>query len=89
MKELNYELKTREGKHRKHKEVIFDPYKNKGIYIDHLSNKNKKKEYDLPGPVFDPLSSFYYVRSLSIVFGKSVFVTIFDIKKSGMSRCRC
>ena len=82
LKELNYELKTREGSHRKHKEVIFDPYKNKGIYIDHLSKKkNKEKEYDLPDPVFDPLSSFYYVRSLTLVVGKSVFVTVFDSKK--------
>jgi Protein of unknown function (DUF3108) len=79
MKQLSYKLKTREGKHRKHKEVIFDPYKNKGVYIDYLSNK--KKEYDLPSPVFDPLSSFYYVRSLNLVVGKSVFVTIFDSKK--------
>jgi hypothetical protein len=81
VKQLNYELKTREGKHRKHKEVIFDPYKNKGTYIDHLSKKNKEKEYDLPHPVFDPLSSFYYVRSLNLVVGKSVFVTVFDSNK--------
>ena len=82
LKELNYELKTREGSHRKHKEVIFDPSQKKGIYIDHLSKKkNKQKEYDLPDPVFDPLSSFYYVRSLNLVVGKSVFVTVFDSKK--------
>jgi hypothetical protein len=79
MKQLNYKLNTREGKHRKNKEVIFDPYKNKGVYIDHI--RNEKKEFDLPDPIFDPLSSFYYVRSLNLVVGKSVFVTVFDSKK--------
>ena len=79
MKQLDYKLDTREGKHRKNKEVLFDPNKNKGTYIDYLSHE--RKEFDLPEPIFDPLSSFYYVRSLNLVVGKSVYVTVFDSKK--------
>lgn len=76
---INYRLKIREGKHRRDKEVVFDPRSSKALYVDYLSNE--RKEIDVPFPVFDPLSSFYYLRGLHLEVGRPVFVTIFDSKK--------
>jgi len=76
---VNYRMKIREGRHRKDKEVIFDSDKNTAIYIDHLNNE--KKEFDLPLPIFDPLSGFYQVRRLKLAVGETVYVTVFDSKK--------
>jgi hypothetical protein len=78
-KPVNYRLKIREGRHRKDKEVTFDHDNGKAIYIDYL--ENEKKEFDMPTFVFDPISSFYYLRNLKLVVGESVYVTIFDSKK--------
>jgi hypothetical protein len=78
-KPLNYRLRIREGKHSKDKEVIFDPDNSRATYIDHL--KNVKKEFDVPEFSFDPLSGFYYLRTLRLEVGKPVYVTIFDSKK--------
>lgn len=76
---LNYRIRLREGRHRKNKEVVFDHKSGKVTYIDHL--KNKMKEFNLPAFVFDPLSSFFYVRTMKLRVGESVFITIFDSKK--------
>lgn len=76
---VNYRLKIREGRHRRDKEVIFKHNTGKALYIDHLNNE--KQEFDVPFFIFDPLSSFYYLRTLNLVVGKPVYVTIFDSKK--------
>jgi hypothetical protein len=76
---FNYRLKIREGRHRRDKEVIFDSNNNKAIYIDHLGKE--KKEFDVPASIFDPISSFYYIRTLNLMVGAPVYVTIFDSKK--------
>lgn len=75
----NYRMKIREGRHRRDKEVFFNHKNNKAHYIDYL--KNEKKEFVVPPAVFDPISSFYYLRTLKLVAGGSVYVTIFDSKK--------
>ena len=74
-----YRLKIREGRHRRDKEIIFDHDKRTAIYIDHL--KNERKSFDVAPPVFDPLSGFFYLRSLPLSVGEPVFLTIFDSKK--------
>jgi hypothetical protein len=76
---LQYRIKIREGKHRRDKEVIFDRSNNKAKYRDYL--KNEKKDFDVPPSVFDPISSFYYLRTLKLTVGEPVYVTIFDSKK--------
>lgn len=76
---VQYKIKIREGRHRKNKEVIFDQENSKAVYIDYLDNE--RKEFDLIAPVFDVLSSFYYIRTLDLEVGKSVYVTVFDSKK--------
>lgn len=76
---LTYRLKLSEGRQRKDKEVTFDRGKGKAYYIDHL--ENERKEFDLPGDVFDPLSSFYQIRSMHLEVGKPAYIRIFDSKK--------
>lgn len=75
----NYRIKTREGSHRRYNEVIFDREKRRAFFINHLDGKNKHT--DIEENTFDPLSCLYYVRTLKIETGKSVFVDIFDSKK--------
>ena len=75
---VNYRLRIREGRHRRDKEVIFNSG-NKVTYIDHINKE--KHSFDVPSLIFDPLSSFYYLRTLKLVVGKPVYVTIFDSKK--------
>jgi hypothetical protein len=75
----SYRLKLREGKHRKDKEVIFDHEKNRAKYVDHLGEEYK--EIDVPPLVFDPISSFFYLRTLRLVVGEPVYITMFDSKK--------
>jgi len=76
---LTYRLKLSEGRHRKDKEVIFDSARSKAFYIDYLDDE--RKEFDLPGAVFDPLSSFYRIRGMHLEVGKSAYIRIFDSKK--------
>jgi hypothetical protein len=76
---VKYRLRIREGRHRRDKEIIFDRNRNKAKYIDHMNHE--KKEFAVPLPVFDPLSGFFRLRSLGLVVGKSVYVTIFDSRK--------
>jgi len=76
---VKYRIKIREGKHRRDKEVIFDRTAGKAKYIDHINNE--KKDFDVPVSVFDPISSFYHLRTLKLTDGESVYVTIFDSKK--------
>jgi hypothetical protein len=76
---VQYRIKIREGKHRRDKEVVFDRSNNKAKYRDYLTNE--KKEFDVPPSVFDPISSFYYLRTLKLTVGEPVYVTIFDSKK--------
>jgi len=74
-----YRIRIREGRHRRDKEVVFDHKTKKATFRDYIDNE--KKDFDLPATVFDPISSFYYLRTLKLEPGKSVYVTVFDSKK--------
>jgi len=76
---LHYHIRIREGRHRRNKEVAFDQPRRKAFYSDLIDKE--KKEIDLKNDVFDALSSFYYVRTLTLEVGKSVFVDVLDSKK--------
>ncbi|MGD0883772.1 MAG: DUF3108 domain-containing protein [Thermodesulfovibrionales bacterium] len=76
---VNYKLKIREGRRRKNKEVIFARDASKAIYIDYLNGE--KKAFDVPSVVFDPLSSFFHLRTRDLEVGKSVYVPVFDNRK--------
>jgi hypothetical protein len=75
----NYRLKLREGRHRRDKEVIYHHEQKKAVFIDHLDND--RKEFAISEHAFDPLSVLYYVRTLKLEVGKSVYMDIFDSKK--------
>lgn len=76
---VNYKINLSEGRNRKKKEVIFDYRHMKALSIDHLDKK--RAEVEIPARIFDSLSSFYYVRTLNLEVGRSVFVTVFDNNK--------
>jgi len=75
----NFRMKVREGRHRKDKEIIFEHGKGRARYIDHLSGENTSVE--IGGHTYDSYSSFYYVRTLPLEVGKSVFVSVLDNKR--------
>jgi hypothetical protein len=76
---VHYRISLREGKNKRNKEVIFDHGRRMASCIDHL--RHEKKDCELPSPAFDPLSSFYFLRTLPLEVGKSVFVAVFDNRK--------
>jgi hypothetical protein len=76
---IRYRVKIREGKHRRDKEVIFDHGKGKVLYFDYRNDE--EEEFKVPSPVFDPVSGFYYFRTLDLVVGEPVYITVFDNKK--------
>ena len=75
----NFRMKVREGRHRKDKEIIFDHGKGKARYIDHINGDNAVIE--IGGRTYDTYSSFYYLRTLPLEVGKSVFVSVLDNKQ--------
>jgi hypothetical protein len=74
-----YRMKIREGSHRRDKELIFDHKVKKAQYIDHL--KGTRESIDILDNTYDAYSSFFYLRTMKLEVGKSVFVNILDNKK--------
>jgi hypothetical protein len=75
----SYRIKIREGNYRRNKEVVFDNTRHRASFTDHLSGE--KKEIEIRDNTLDPLSSFYYIRTLKAEVGKSIYVDILDNKK--------
>lgn len=75
----NYRVRIREGSHRRNKEVVFDSLNHRAYFTDHLSGE--KKDVEIRDKTFDPLSSFFYIRTLKPQVGKSVYVEVLDNKK--------
>lgn len=75
----HYRVHIREGRHRREKEVTFEHDRQKAFYTDHL--KGEKREIDIEKNTLDPLSAFYYIRTLRMEVGKPLFVKLFDSKK--------
>ncbi|RQW78058.1 MAG: DUF3108 domain-containing protein [Geobacter sp.] len=74
-----FRMKVREGNHRRDREIIFDHAGGKARFIDHLGGE--KKEVEIGKNTYDPYSSFYYMRTLPLEVGKSIFVSVLDNKK--------
>lgn len=77
---FNYRIKLREGKYRRDKEVILDHAAKKATYINHISGE--RLSFAISESAMDPLSCFYYIRTLPLEVGRSVYVDVFDNKKS-------
>ncbi len=76
---ITYNMKIHEGKTRRDKEITFDHAKKTALYVDRMNGE--KKSFDIEKDTLDTLSSFYYLRSMPLEIGKSVFVTVFDGKR--------
>lgn len=76
----SYIMKTREGSHRRDREIQFNHAKGIAYYKDNLNGE--KSELPIAVATLDTLSSFYFVRTLKLEVGKSVFLTILDNKKT-------
>jgi hypothetical protein len=75
----HFRMKVREGSHRRDREIIFDQKNRKAEYIDHIGGE--KATIDILQNTYDPYSSFYYLRTMKLEVGKSVFVNMLDNKK--------
>ncbi len=75
----NYRVRIREGRYRRNKEVVFDCANRRASFTDHLTGE--KKNIGILDNTFDPLSSFFYVRTLKAEVGRSVYVDVLDSKK--------
>ncbi len=62
-----YEKNVREGNYRAHKVVVFDQVNHLAVYPD-------GKQIPVPEGVQDVLSSLYYIRTLHLKVGNSVFI---------------
>ena len=72
----HYRMRTREGGRRKDREIIFDHARGQAVYKDNLDGR--KIDVAIHGNTYDAYSSFYYVRTLPLEVGKSVYVSILD-----------
>jgi hypothetical protein len=75
----HFRMKVREGSHRRDREIIFDHKNRKAQYVDHIGGG--KATIDILQNTYDAYSSFFYVRTLKLEVGKSVFVNMLDNKK--------
>lgn len=75
----DYRVKIHEGRQQRDKEFVMDHVVKKVTYINYLSKE--KKVFDINESTLDPLASFYFVRTLPLEVGKSVFIDLFDSKK--------
>lgn len=75
----DYRIIIHEGRQKRDKEFIMDHSEKKVTYINYLAKE--KKEFSINKSTLDPLSSFYYVRTLPLEVGESVFIDVFDSKK--------
>lgn len=74
-----YRVKISEGKNKKDREIVFNQASKKVTHIDHRAKE--KEDFDITRLTFDPLSAFFFVRTLPLEVGKPVHVDIFDNKK--------
>lgn len=75
----NFRMTISEGNHRRDREIIFNHGKKQALFIDHRSGE--KAEVAIGADTYDTYSSFYYVRRMALVPGKSVYISILDNKE--------
>ncbi|MDA8326759.1 MAG: DUF3108 domain-containing protein [Nitrospiraceae bacterium] len=81
---MSYRVTSHEGKHVKDLGLLFagNDGRKMTAFIDYMGGSDKReKDFKTPTGVMDPLSSFFFVRTLPLVVGKPVYVTIFDDEK--------
>ncbi|MBI5198796.1 MAG: DUF3108 domain-containing protein [Nitrospirae bacterium] len=71
-------IKQREGNYRSDKEIVFDQEMAKAVFI----KDGKSQTFKVSPKVQDALSSFYYLRTLDLKVGNTVYIKIFDNGKN-------
>jgi len=71
-----YRMQTREGRHRRDREITFEQEKGTARYHDRRSGD--RRDIPITAPTYDVYGSFYYVRYLPLEVGKPATVTILD-----------
>ena len=74
-----YHQRTREGSYRALREARFYPQALKVATKDFL--KKTETTHSISSNTFDSLSGIYYIRSLELVPGQSVYVDIYDCRR--------
>ncbi|MCL4491654.1 MAG: DUF3108 domain-containing protein [Nitrospirae bacterium] len=76
----SFKIRQKEGKYRSDKETIFDSVNKRVTFSNHL--KGTKDEHSVNQSVlWDVISGFYHLRTLSFDIGKTVYIDIFDSNK--------
>lgn len=76
---LNYRIRIHEGRQQRDKEFIMDHVSGKVACINYLTKE--RKEFGINEFTLDPLSTFYFIRTLPLEVGNSVFIDVFDSDK--------
>ena len=72
----SYIINTTEGSKHRNESTYFDFKTGKADFSDH---KHKRYAiYNIPEPIYDPLSALYRARVMELEVGKSVYIPIFD-----------
>jgi hypothetical protein len=74
-----YHMETREGKHHRDREIRFE---GNGTALFHDRRSGERLTLTIPPLTFDIYGGFYYLRSLPLEPGTSVFVNILDGKET-------
>ncbi len=75
-----FRIKQHEGKYRSDKDTVFDAEDKEITFYNYLSNK--MEEHSIMGGLpWDVLSGFYYLRTLPLAEGQTVYIDIFDSGK--------
>lgn len=83
---VHYEKDNREGRHTKKETIAFDWEKNCAVYSK--QDEDKKKSLTLLDGSFDPLSAFYFTRTLEFDVGQQLERPVTDGRKNVVGRMR-
>lgn len=84
---LEFRKTLSEGRYRADEKMTYDYEKNK-VYYESLKN-GSKKEIDIPGPVQDFLSAFFWFRMQDVQVGESVSTTVNGEEKNWDLKIHC
>ena len=76
----DFRIKQHEGRYRSDKETIFDAAGRKVTYFDY--RKKTRDDHAFANPaLWDVISGFYFLRTLPLIVGNTVYIDIFDSNK--------
>lgn len=73
-----FRLRQREGSYKSDKEIIFDQVNARAVF----TKDGRSEKFDVFPKVQDALSAFYYLRTLDLKVGNTVYIKVFDNRKN-------